>query len=199
MKKVGDLSLFQPIAAGTLAMFPAIRARNVRLSVNTPGNVALHVVPLTDDGEIDEDVVPMFLATADGLEEIEFYAHGPFAIQADGDFGLKTLDGQPVHVEFPDEATFTRIAERRPRNPEIERLQHMLMQNQERRMGGLYEEIRLEREALARERERIEAEHSRAGADGGNSPPSEPPVDGGAPDKGAGKTGVGTEGGNSAT
>jgi len=169
--RVGDLTLFQPIRAETLAEFATVRERTVRITVNTVGRTALHVLAMDEDGTIADDVAPMFLTTVDGLEDVEFYAHGPFAIQGDGDWNLKTLDGQPVHVAIPDAEAFVRISERRARNPEIERLQAMLLQNQERRMGAMYEEVRLEREQLAREREEIE--YQRASADsGGEQPPA---------------------------
>ncbi|UIB81407.1 hypothetical protein [Flyfo microvirus Tbat2_98] len=186
MKRVGDLTLFQPIAADAIATFPSDRERTVRISVNAPGNVLLYVVPLTDEGDVDEDVRPMFLATVNGLEDVEFYAHGPFGIQGDGDFGLKTLDGQPVHAIVPDAMTFTRIAERRPRNLEVERLQAMLMQNQERRMGAMYEELRIEREKLQRERTAVN--NQRASADAAAQSKPEPSADGGASAENDGKT-----------
>jgi len=169
--RVGDLTLFQPIRAETLAEFTTVRERTVRITVNTVGRTALHVLALDEDGSLAEDVAPMFLTTVDGLEDVEFYAHGPFAIQGDGDWNLKTLDGQPVHVAVPDAEAFVRISERRARNPEIERLQAMLLQNQERRMGAMYEEVRLEREALAREREEIEYQRTSADS-GGEQPPA---------------------------
>lgn len=193
MIKVGDLTLFTRLLAGEQAQFLNVITRNVRFTVNAPTEAQLMVIPLTDDGEVPDDADAMFLCTIKGLDDIEFFALGPFALSSDVDILLKTIDGSPIHTFTPEEATFTRIAERRPRNPEIERLQEMLLKNQERRMGAMYAEVERERYALARERETL---HQSTSADGGSGePPAPAPAVGpGEPAAGAGKDAKGTGG-----
>lgn len=198
MIRVGDLTLFSRLEAGALAPFTIERARTVKLSVNAPHRAAITIVPMFEDGTFPEDEEPMFLATVHGLEEVEFFAHGAFAVQADADLYLKSVDGNPVHAVIPDAATFTRIAERRARNPEIEALQQMLLRNQERRMGAMFDEVRLERERNARERAAIEAAKtvdSGKGAPSGDKPPSEPAPRAGKPAGSPPKDGDGNKGG----
>lgn len=149
MIRVGDLKLFQFLELGALAPFLSERKRTVRVTVNAPHKTVLSIVPMGDGGSIEDDVEPIYLATVEGLETVEFTAEGPFGLSADGDIYFKTPDGDHIHVVIPGAETFTRIAERRARNPELERLQQMLMANQERRMSAAINDLRQREAALA--------------------------------------------------
>jgi hypothetical protein len=80
------------------------------------------------------------LATAGpGLETIEFSKGGDFVVYAEKGSGVvqyRTADGDPTHVVVPDPKTFTRIATRRTRNPELEEMMFRMNQNVERRLAA---------------------------------------------------------------
>lgn len=178
MIRVGDLTQFSVLDGDKLAPFPSDRPRTVRLTFNAPQRTVVNVVPMFADGTFPEDEEPMFLAVVEGLEEVEFYAMGAFALSIEADrIWFKTVDGKEVHSVVPDAETFTRIATRRVRNPEVEALQHMLLKNQERRMGPVYEELaRLRQENISA---RAAANNTGASAPSGNSPSPEPAAGGG--------------------
>lgn len=201
MIRVGDLTLYSILRAGMVASFTADHARTVKLTVNAPQEARLSVVPMHPDGTFP-DTEPLFLATVTGLQEVEFYARGAFGLVADDvDIYVRTFDGTEIHAVVPDAVTFTKITERRARNPEIEALQQMLLKNQERRMGAIFEDFRLERERNNRTREALAAERealdsAKSAASGDEQAPKEqpvPPSDKSKPPK----AGVGNEGGKS--
>lgn len=82
------------------------------------------------------------LAVVDRMETIEFWAAGEikFSFSSalagtdDVEAWVYTNDGQKTSTEIPDAETFTKIAERRARNPELEWMQYQMMQNIERRL-----------------------------------------------------------------
>lgn len=175
MKRIGDLSLFTRLEPGTVATFHGERVRSVRFTFNAPHKTAISVLPLNADGTFDEGD-PLFLCTVDGLEEVQFQADGAFGLESEAVVFIKTIEGDTIHSVVPDAQTFTRIAERRPRNPEMEHMQRVLMMNQERRMGAMFDELRAKERQLEQR-----ANDLRESAAGSDSPPPAADNSGGQP------------------
>lgn len=150
MIRVGDLTQFSVLKAGSFAHFDTDRPRNVKITFNAPQRTIINLHALRDDGRIADEQDPYFLAVVEGLEDVEFFVRGAFAIEAEADrVWLKTVDGQDLSFLIPDAETFTRISERRVRNPEMERLQEMLIMNEQRRMAPFYAQLEAMRQSLA--------------------------------------------------
>ncbi|WP_313474821.1 hypothetical protein [Agrobacterium pusense] len=133
-----------------------------------------------------------------GLETVEFYAQGDFYVFAEKESGMvkyQSADLEPTSFEVVDPVIFTKIANRRQRNPELELIAYRLEQNANRRMADLAHEIeaRYERQ-LKQQQEAHAAETARANAQGSNPEAG----GGGKPEKvtPAEKSGSGTSGGD---
>lgn len=151
MIRVGEINAFSQIEDGELAVFDHTKPRTVKVQFNAPHATVINLVPLNEAGEVPEKPDSVFLARVEGLQTVEFRVHGAFALDAEGLVRYRTVDSDRVHIVIPDAQTFTRIAERRARNPEMERLQQVLMANQERRMQALYMDL-AERDKQERKR-----------------------------------------------
>lgn len=151
MIRIGLLSLFGAVSAEEVISFHDTHARRVKLTVNAPYQTVLNLIPLGDDGKPVEDG-DYFLATWQGLEEIEFDVEGPFALHADQPYSLKTIEGMVISAVVHDAESFVRISERRPRNPDMEHMSYLMAQQLQRAMGPVYEQLEREREEFRRER-----------------------------------------------
>lgn len=134
MQRMFNLSKWRAAGAGEIIRFESDRPRTVRLEVNTP-EIAL--LELHEDGR-----EPCFLARVEGRDTIEFSADGSFEISCDtSDVYFYTAEGDDWSVEPVDGRTFTRIVERRSRNPEMEMMMHMAMRNMEQRLDAQAAEL----------------------------------------------------------
>lgn len=134
MQRIFDVGKWQQCEAGKAVNFSKSEPRKVRLDVNAPDTVKLFYSD--GNGEV------CFLARVTGRDVIEFFAQGEFAITADGsDFWFATVDGEDFSFAIPDAVAFTKIAERRPRNPEFELMQWHANRNMELRMEQLRQEL----------------------------------------------------------
>lgn len=126
--------------------------RRVRLHLNCEAQTALFFE--NTDG-------PRFLTTVEpGLTTIEFGAVGPFSVfpeEMTGAVQYQTADGEPTFATIADPQIFTKIANRRHRNPELEEMMMRMQLNMERRLATQASEIE-----AAFERRRKEDEHGRA-------------------------------------
>lgn len=102
-----------------------------------------------------------FLCTiGPGQETVEFNVAGSFKVYAEDGSGVvqyQSADLEPTHVEVADPVIFTRIAQRRHRNPELEEMMYRMQLNMERRFAQQAEEI-----AAAYAQQQQEAERARA-------------------------------------
>lgn len=130
MIKLGSLNRWLALPVDAVITLPGEGIRRVLLGVNSPGVSPLYTV--SDDGEVE------FLASPDRLEEIEFYHEGDLKITTKSpDVFLLTSESLPMHFEVPDPETFTEIATRAARNPEMERVMYMAQVNMERRIAQI--------------------------------------------------------------
>lgn len=133
MQRHFNLENWTELAQGEALAFPGKRPRRVNLAVNSPGETLLYV----DYGD-----GPVFLARVIGREDIEFAVPGAFDLMADASScRVFSVDGDNPSIVIPDAVTFTKIAERRPRNPELEHMQYLMMQNVETRLAQQRAEI----------------------------------------------------------
>ncbi len=95
-----------------------------------------------------------------GQETVEFYAHGDFYVFAEKDAGMvkyQSADLEPTFSEVVDPVIFTKIANRRHRNPEMEEMMYRMQINVERRLAQQAGELE-----AAFERRRREEENGRS-------------------------------------
>ena len=135
MQRLFNVHKWFVLEAGKALNFENHLARRVRLDVNAPAPAQLFYV--TGNGEVT------FLAAVSGRDVIEFASHGgDFAIQCEGnDVWLYTIDGEDVSFSNPGAVVFTKIVERRARNPELELMQHMMNRNLELRLEAQRNEL----------------------------------------------------------
>lgn len=161
--------------------------RRVRLHVNSAEEHALYVTDVDGEQRL-LTVVPA------GLETVEFWASGRLGIVSDAPEGAEiwyqTAETEPTHVEVRDPVIFTKIANRRHRNPELEEIMYRMQANMDRRLAQQSEEFEaaLERRRLeevnGRQPETIETKAPGAAANAGSgavsaSEPLEPGVSAG--------------------
>lgn len=111
--------------------------RRIRLNLNMAGQTTFYIK--------DESEKVRFLTVAGpGLETIEFSASGcvdVFAHDGAGYVQYQTSEIEPTHSEVIDPAIFTKIANRRHRNPELEEVMYRMQANMERRFAQQADEF----------------------------------------------------------
>lgn len=128
--KLDSLSRWAALPQGdVLTLAGTVAERRIRLQVNSPGAARLFVV--NADGE------EVFLAAPVGRETVEFSAGGDVRITtADDDVFVYTAELEPTSAVIPDPVVFTKIAQRRARNPEMEQMMFLMNQNMDRRLAA---------------------------------------------------------------
>lgn len=114
---------------------PGDKRRTVRLELNTSEPCQLKLMSGANDIR--------FLANVEGRETVTFIADGPVAVFPDcaGEVWWWTPEMETTSVLMPDAEVFTKIAERKPRNVELERMMAIANANAERRMSQLMREV----------------------------------------------------------
>lgn len=156
MQRMFNLRKWSTLSEGTALSWAGSRPRVVKFEVNSPGDVTLHLrypegvykrTPGVDGeaGTVEEILAPgttFFLALVRGRETIETFVDGPFEVLAEGGgCYVYTADGDDISSVVLDPVIFTRIAERRARNPEIEAIERRMFLNQERRLAQQMEDM----------------------------------------------------------
>ena len=167
--KLYSIERWKALAAGAAVQFekPAEAARRVRLNVNVAAPTVFHIE--------DADGPRLLAAVPAGLETIEFSAAGKFAVfaaEGSGEVHYQVADEEPTAHRVVNPVVFTKLAQRRRRNPELEEMMFRMEQNINRRM----ESQRVEYEAaLARmEAARVESQSGATPASAPVEPVSEP-------------------------
>ena len=124
MQRLHDIKKWHHVAAGGAMNFENEAVRRVRLDVNAAGRAALFY--------IDGDGETTLLGVVEGRDVIEFATHGAtFSIAVeDSDVWVYTIDGENLAFSKPDAVKFTKLVERRARNPEVEYMQWLMRHNQ---------------------------------------------------------------------
>nr|QJB21341.1 MAG: hypothetical protein [Microvirus sp.] len=126
--------------------------RRVRINFNLEGVTAFFI-----GDEQRED----FLCTiGPGLETVEFNVSGSFKVYAENGSGVvhyQSADLEPTFHEVADPVIFTRIAQRRHRNPELEEMMFRMQANIERRMASQADEIKAHYERRMQEVQNVRA------------------------------------------
>lgn len=154
--KLGSLSRWALFPQGALTLAGREEGeRRIRIQFNCEAETALYRVV---EGVEDQQLV---VVVGPGAETVEFVAAGEvglIAVTREGaQVWYQTADTEPTHVEVLDPVIFTRIANRRHRNPEMEEMMFRMQQNMERRLAQTAGEIE-----AAFERRRREEEHGRS-------------------------------------
>lgn len=127
MQRMFNLDKWDRLAEGQSLKFINDRPRTVRLEVNAPVKSALYVVDHT--GEVH------FLALVEGRDTIEFSSGGAFELTVEGaDVLVYTADGADISNKIVAPKIFTKIVERRRRNPELEYMAAVMQRNMERNL-----------------------------------------------------------------
>lgn len=126
MQRLFNLNKWTLLLEGQQISYANKRPRTVRLLVNAPSKVQLTAI--TADGE------PQFLALVEGTDAIEFVTDGQMGLTVEGgEVWIYTADSDDISLVAVDPVSFTKIMERRARNPEFERLMYLAQRNVERR------------------------------------------------------------------
>jgi len=172
VQKIGDPLAWSAQTDGIAAIFDTEGQRPVRIEVKSAGQVDWSIVP-REDGEFVGD--PIYLTSTKGMDILSFTAFGPFGLVGDGGGSfIKTTDGEEQFYVALDEKSFTNIIERRAtRNPEMERMMHLMNQNMQRNMNAQFDELNrrhaAQMESIAREHSgTIASEDAGNGSSGGS-------------------------------
>nr|QJB21595.1 MAG: hypothetical protein [Microvirus sp.] len=124
---IGKWNVCQP---GKVLELAGTHKRKIRLEVNCVAPTRVDVI----EGEKGT-----FLAVVQGYEVIEFVAgaQAHVAFTSDDEVWYFTNDGDEIAAERPEVVSFTKIASRRARNPELELMMFKQQQNINRRLDAL--------------------------------------------------------------
>lgn len=175
MQKIFNIDKWTTLVEGTSIAYSNNRPRNVRLEVNAPQKSALYVV--------DQDGEAHFLALVEGRDTIEFGTTGPFDLTVEGaNVMIYTADGDDISQKVVAPVIFTKIVERRRRNPELEYIAATMQRNMEKRLEQQAHELE---QLFARRAAASESVAPSAGVPNGagaapgqadGAEPSDPPV-----------------------
>lgn len=157
MVRIHNLSKWERVKKGEDLVIRADGNRRVRLECNAPEKVKAFLVA--------EDMPPVFLAVWEGMNVLEFTAPEGRKCAVDfvgGDVWVFTAEGDQIAMPRPASPSFVRVANRRARNPELEKMMFMMTMNIERRLAAQKEEYEA---TLQRLEARRRAEAKAAGAD----------------------------------
>lgn len=166
--RIHNIGKWSALKPGQILQLAGEHARKIRLEVNCVAPTRVDVI---------EGGKPTFLAVVQGYEVIEFVAGGEahVAFTSDDETWYFTNDGDQIAAERPEAVSFTTIANRRARNPELERMMFKMEQNINRRLNHLAaenEELRKARDAATPhdpETGEVKNVENDAGATGGNA------------------------------
>lgn len=147
--KLMDLTKWRVLEEGQMIHFEKSTPRTVRIDVNAPDAIKV----FAKETETPEQEI--FVANVYGRDTLEFSVNGAFDLTAvGGEMWWYTIDGQNLAMDAVDDRSFTRVVERRQRNPELEYMMQMMQLNMERRLAHVAQETELRvARRIARERD----------------------------------------------
>ena len=146
---------------GKTLTFPGRKVRPMTIRVNTSAPTGFHLVSTCDK---TGEVTTQFLANVNGYETIKFICKGSVELVADQK-GAQVFcaELQHTHMEPTTTEVYTKIAERRVRNPELELIMHKMNANINKRLqqteGEFVKQLTEMKKREAELRERLENEH----------------------------------------
>ena len=137
VKRLHNLSKWRELKAGDGIEFVGERDRRVRIEFNTETATRLHLVHGDDD-----DTQVTFVTVVEGFDVVEFTAPGNCVLAAtsDGEVWYFTNEGD-VEATDRQAVSFTKVMNRRARNPELERMMWKMEQNIAARMSVMEAEL----------------------------------------------------------
>jgi hypothetical protein len=134
--KLNNLDRWTRLPADKAIGFAGGADRRVRVHFNVDAPTALRT--LQEDGE-DRflTVIPV------GLSTLEFYYGGAFSVYPSdaNEVWYQTAEDEPTFFENLDPVIFTKIMQRRARNPELERMFRLMRRNEDARFARLSSEM----------------------------------------------------------
>ena len=153
MKNLKDINKFILAEPGSaLSLVDGEFPREVRLEINAEETVRLAV-----RSESKPELL-RFLTDVRGRDTVVFTLDEPGEVgwTSDGQVWLWTVELEAAAV-ISDAESFTKIAERRPRNPDMERVARKMQENADRRMAALVAEVRGTVDGLRAENETLKS------------------------------------------
>jgi hypothetical protein len=152
--------------------------RERRVTVDVRATYPTPVYLVDDDGEM------LFLARVETAERVRFQVPaGQWAVVADQEIYVRSIEMERASVKPHNGPVFTKLWERKPRNPALEEMMGVVMANMASFQTTLQDEMKRKQEAAERRhRQEIEAlkakgkekaDDKRAGGAGAESAPEE--------------------------
>lgn len=191
MQRLFNITKWRLLGQGQGFAFASERPRVVRFEVNAPQAACLYL-------QAPESGETIFVARCEGRDTVELHVGGGFVLVADADVWIYSADGETIHHVNEDPEIYTRITERRQRNPELDAIARAMNINIERRLAAQRDEFnahirQLQRDrAVASRREADEAAIAAAAsatADDSSDVPAKEPLPDAAPAPSSGDTG----------
>lgn len=160
--RIHNVGKWAVLKAGDMLELNGVEGRRIRVEFNCPAPTRIDAI---------EGDKATFLAVVQGHEVVEFVAGAQVHLVAtsEDEVWYFTNDGQEVAAVRPEAVSFTKIASRRARNPELERMMFKMEQNMQRRMDAQFAELEAMREAMA-EREGADPETGELPDENGDGP-----------------------------
>ena len=168
MQRLHNVKKWNHVAAGSAMNFEETKERKLRLDVNSAGPATLFYV--------DGDGEATLLGLVHGRDVLEFATHGgTFSIAVeDNDVWVHTIDGENIAYVAADAVTFTKLVERRTRNPEVEMMRREMQTNFQRLLDAQKNELVRVLDQRERAAAAAAAKPAAASDGGGSAPQPEP-------------------------
>lgn len=151
-QRVFNLSKWSLLEEGAMLEYKNPRRRTVIVDVNCPAECAFYVMQSKRDVEDNPEKVKdrrfgrrtlaegaadpnpsemTFLGLAKGRDRFEFAVDGAFALTVEGSSAyVYTADSQDIATRIVDPVIFTRLANRKVKNPDLQRIENAMRINQ---------------------------------------------------------------------
>lgn len=137
MVRVHNVTKWRRLGKGEeLEIPPGEGPRRVRLELNAPAKTKVYLVREKEE--------PVFLTVFEGYQVIEFSSPPELCrlqCVAPENVWFFTAEGDQIAVPRPATPSFVRVANRRARNPELEKMMYIMNQNVERRLAAQADEF----------------------------------------------------------
>ncbi|MER9265422.1 hypothetical protein NKI63_12705 [Mesorhizobium sp. M0410] len=194
--RMGDLSRWSAVKSGDYIKLDGRKVRTVRLDLRASDYCLWFVERADEDGVVNEEFLCLTpagnstieLLVADEMRLVPNFAKDGHLLFSSPEFDFIHVDGDPE--------SFTKIAHRRARNPEVEYMHFMMNQNMEARMAvmeqemerrmagitkGLHDGTNLNSEDGLHQRPATQREKLQKAAGGGGTSPAPDGLSGGLP------------------